>query len=88
MQNISFLQIHLNRCRSAHDLLENTARINKIDILLLSEPNSKLVEKSHWMTDKHVDAAICILNRELKIAEWKSEEGFLWININEIKIYS
>ena len=54
---IQFLQGNMNRARGAGDLLEQIAREEDSDILLISEPSYN-ISRGHWLTD---DADCCAI---------------------------
>ena len=48
---LRFLQVNLNRCRTAQDLLAQGAHEKKIDVIILSEPNKAITDENIWVTD-------------------------------------
>lgn len=56
-----------------------TVATDKIDILLASEPNKILVEKSRWYLDSNLDAAIGILRSGIEIIGSGKGQGFVWV---------
>lgn len=86
---IKFLQVNLNRSPRAHDLMEKTCEEEKIDILLVSEPNKGKVSKERgWYTDSNCDAVIGVRGRSISGSESGSGLGYTWIGVNNVKIFS
>lgn len=85
---IKFLQINLGRGREAQDLMIQKAREDNIDILLISEPYSKL-PTCIWYEDTSHRAAILVQSRNANISEInESNFGFVYATINNVRIYS
>lgn len=83
-------QINLNRCRAAQDLLCAVAKQKGVGVLIVSEPNKEMVAKSRpgWYADANRDAAIAILNREIYVHRSGSGRGFVWVELDELIIFS
>lgn len=82
------LQINTNRSHDALDLALATARNLSVDLILISEPNKKLIEKKGWLSDSRKDSCIVILNSDIKIIERGEGEGFTYIKTQEFSIFS
>ena len=85
---LKVLQVNLNRCRVAHDLLEVTVAEWKIDICIISEPNRDLAAKENWLVDENVDVAIWLSNTAVTLKEQGKGKGLVWINTGDAVIYS
>ncbi|KAH0811666.1 hypothetical protein GEV33_011125 [Tenebrio molitor] len=81
---LTMLQVNLNRSRAAHELLKQTATEMNFDILLVAEPNVKLTEKEHWQTSRAQDAAIKVINKNVKVTNAGGGNGFAWIEFGKI----
>lgn len=75
------LQINLNRCTAAHDLLEQTACSLGVDVCLVSEPNRALAGSRGWLVDGRCDAAIWVANKAIRVAAFGSIEGAAWATL-------
>lgn len=80
---ISFLQINLNRCKVAHDLLRQTATNKKVDIIIISEQNRN---EAGRYSDVKGDAAIAVQNGIIPQEIGAPGRGFVWIRVNEVRI--
>ncbi|KAG5871098.1 hypothetical protein JTB14_035795 [Gonioctena quinquepunctata] len=66
--------INLGPTRAAHDA-ENLVIMEKnIDLLIVSEPNKKIVSNGEWVTDKNLDVAVRRINRKLSQGRSKDEK--------------
>ena len=59
---IKILQINLNKCRLAQDLLEGTVERVPPDVIMIAEQN-KSKSKNYWFKDCEGDAAIWITSK-------------------------
>ena len=84
---MEFLQINLNHCKAAHDLLEATIRQRNVDIIILSEANKNRI-KPTWYTDRQGETVIGILNNTIVPVENGNGQGFVWIALPEVTLYS
>ena len=80
------LQINLNRCRAAHDLMLHTAKHFGVEIVLITEPNKKKMD-SQWVTDQRIDAGIKLLTRGTPLRK-ESANGFAWCDYDSNRIFS
>lgn len=70
------LQVNLGRGRSAHDLAFLTAEEEEAKVIVVSEPNKKMVGSGRWLTDTRQDVAIYLRNKRLGVKEHKCGAGF------------
>lgn len=83
------LQINVNRSRTATDMALATARHLQVDIILISEPNKALTTtRKEWLSDERKDSAIIILNRNVKVSEQGSGDGYTYMKTAEYTIFS
>jgi hypothetical protein len=81
------LQLNANRSASAMGMLEKNAWDTRTDILLISEPNKKIIEKAQWFKDTR-GAAIKVTNRTVKIIREGAGEGFVYAATADTAIYT
>lgn len=83
------IQCNTNRCRLAHDLLEQTLATRGIDVGIISEPNRARVTGGTWITDDRHDAAIWLSQsaRERQVAAGTGS-GYVWVDLGVAVIYS
>lgn len=88
---IRFLQINLAGNSAAQDLALQRARERKIDVIIASEYykyGQNTNEANGWYCDKSFRAAIVNCN-DARIEEiGKPENGFTWISIRDLGIYT
>lgn len=88
-QIMKVLQSNLGRGRGAMHLLNKIVEENKVDLVIISEPNKKLVSTGLWYTDANGDAAIRVYSERIKVINYGSEgKGYAWIETEEMVIYS
>lgn len=81
------LQTNLNRQKSAHDMAYLIAARETADIIVVSEPNRKIVQDTKWITDKNMDVAVYFQNRNLAVKSVNRECGFVGIKFELFNIY-
>lgn len=82
-----FLQLNLNHCRAAHELLKQSVRELKVDLAIISEPYEN-VDTPNWTNDTTGTSAIWSVNRQLLRDEMTTECGFVRATVSGICIYS
>lgn len=83
---MKIIQINLNHCEAAQDLLAQMAREHKVDAVLISEP-FKIKDNRNWCRSNSKKAAIW--TRNLAFQEINDQkEGFVRAKINGIYFYS
>ncbi|KAJ8913788.1 hypothetical protein NQ315_002694 [Exocentrus adspersus] len=70
------------------DLAIQTAKEEEADVLCISEPNKGKCEERGWWEDEDRDAAICLINKEIKITEQGKGYGYKWVQVGEYTLYS
>lgn len=86
---IKVLQFNSARSVGAISLACTYASTQNMDLLIISEPNVKVVSKPGWFTDIKKDVAIKIVNPNLAIRSFnQNNEGFVSVKINGISYYS
>lgn len=84
---ISFLQINLNCCRAAQDLLQQTARERRADVIIVCEQHRNATTR--WYSDAKSKAAINLTASRLCVTKAEvSREGWTWVELGGIRIYS
>lgn len=69
-------------------MVEKMAEEQNCDILLVTEPNKKVVQSGGWYCDLRIDAAVKVLSRAVSVIDCRSGNGFVWIETDKYKIYS
>ncbi|XP_071581262.1 uncharacterized protein [Temnothorax nylanderi] len=82
------VQLNLNHCEAAHDLLMQTVRELKADLAIISEPYRHLTTQP-WETDSTAKAVIwscgkCPFQSTIK----STEAGYVVAKLNGIHFYS
>ena len=86
--NMRCLQLNLNHCQAAHDLLKQSVLEKQIDVALLSEPY-KIVEGANWTCDSRNKAAIWKCNpNSPQLENPYPSNGFVRATISDVNIYS
>ena len=85
---IKIMQINVDRRVLTTDVILDRAKQLGVDLLLMGEPNKKAAKRNSWLTDDRVDAAIIAVNRELPVYGKGRGEGFVWLELDEVVIYS
>lgn len=80
-------QLNLGRARAAHDAAFADAQKNKVDMMMISEPNVKVATGKKWIIDKKGDVAIAFLNKNLEIDEINAKEGYIHVKLYGIHLF-
>lgn len=84
---IRILQLNLNHCRAAQELLRQSVRELNVDIALLSEPY-RCVESSNWVSDVSCTSAIWSVSG-LTVRDAASQQcGYARATVSGITLYS
>ena len=59
----------------------------EIDIIVVSEPNRKMMENSRWIVDKKVDVGVYFRNRNVPIISVEKRDGFIRVQCRTYSIY-
>lgn len=84
---IRVLQGNMNRCRAAMELLEQTILDNKVDLVIIAEPNKNMAKRGRWISDSESDVAVRTCGRRAKIRQTGTGEGFVWVELDCAVIY-
>lgn len=84
---IRVIQINLNHCEAADDILTQTARTTKADVVLISDPY-KIRKSNNWVHDKEKLASIWICGSHAFQSSNEENVGFVRAKINGIHFYS
>jgi hypothetical protein len=60
----------------------------KADVMMVTEPNKKNIQKGGWYVDRTLDAAIRVRNREHKVDSFGSGKGFVWAEMRGCRMIS
>lgn len=80
------LQLNLNHCQAAQELLKQSVRELNVDVTILSEPYRNM-ESANWVSDSMDTSAIWSTNT-LTLRDVKSECGYTRATISGICLYS
>lgn len=82
------MQINLNHCEAAHDLLMQSARELKLDMILISEPYKHL-DSASWISSEDGKVAIWVCGtNSFQSANKITNSGFVKVKVNGIHFYS
>lgn len=84
---IKVLQTNLGRARMPHDLAYALATKRNFDILVVGEPNKRIIQNAQWIKDKREDVAMLFLNKSISVREVTSAEGHVRVQISDCHIY-
>lgn len=83
------IQINLNHCEAAQDLLKQTVIEQKVDMVLISEPYKIPVSDANWAEDKTKRAAIWTCGTmPFERKENRQQEGFVYAKVKGVHFYS
>ncbi|EFA13619.2 Putative 115 kDa protein in type-1 retrotransposable element R1DM-like Protein [Tribolium castaneum] len=83
---LKILQANVGRAYAVQDLVCATANQLKADLLVISEPNKKRIEKSNWIKDKMRDVAMLVLTKNVGIVSHTIFDGYLMIQTKKLNI--
>lgn len=81
------LQINIERSKAAHDLLLSTTKQEKIDLVIISEPNIILANKYGYIMDNENKVAVRIVNKNLGIIIHETADGYIKLQFEKFHIY-
>jgi len=84
---MQLIQLNLNHCRAAQDLLKQTVRELGSEVAILSEPY-RVESTNDWVTDRTGKAALwlCGVGAPL-MRDMRAAEGFVRVNVGGTWIY-
>lgn len=71
----------------AHDLAHATAVKRNVDLIVVGEPNKKLVQSNQWIKDRNVDVALMFFNKNIPVAEVFCGNGYIRVDTKTCHIY-
>ncbi|XP_073821308.1 uncharacterized protein [Musca autumnalis] len=83
---MKFIQLNLNHCEAAQDLLKQTVRELEVDLAIISEPY-KNISSANWLCDKSGTTSIWSLNKPIQNA-LNSATGFVRATFAGLTVYS
>lgn len=66
------------------ELLNQTAAEESVDMIIVSEPNKRVVGREDWYTDRGVDVVIKTYGMKATIGREGSGNGYVWVNILDL----
>ncbi|XP_015511261.1 uncharacterized protein LOC107218032 [Neodiprion lecontei] len=84
---INFLQLNVNKCWVTQDLMLQTAREKRADVLLLSEVNPAGAPED-WLQDNTASGAIAITNSNVPLRPGGRGTGFVRAWIGSARVYN
>lgn len=82
------LQLNLNHCSEAQDLLHQLVREEKVDVVVVSEEYRDL-DDANWARDATGKAAVWVCgNLHLARRPATATHGFTWVEVANVRIYS
>lgn len=87
VMRMKLLQLNLNHCEAAQELLRQSVRELNVDIALLSEPY-RSVDSTTWASDVTGMSAIWSVKRQMLQNKMENECGFVRATVSGIFIYS
>ncbi|XP_066903357.1 uncharacterized protein, partial [Halyomorpha halys] len=82
------LQLNLNHCEAAQDLLYQTVREQHIDVAILCKQYKNL-DGNSWVSDVSGKAAVWACNSQaIQEVNTTLHSGFVWVKINDMYIFS
>ncbi|KAJ8967280.1 hypothetical protein NQ317_001950 [Molorchus minor] len=87
MNKIKILQTNLGQSRAAHDVANKVAYDRGADLVIISEPNIRLVTKQSYITDTRKEVAVQIINKDIGLVNIEKGEGFIKLVFEEWHLY-
>lgn len=75
--SIKILQLNLGRGRAAHYLAFLTLDEEEVDVLVVAEPNKKIVSGTRWLADSRRDVGIYFRNKKVGVVEHMCGDGYV-----------
>ncbi|CAB0030847.1 unnamed protein product, partial [Trichogramma brassicae] len=84
-----FLQLNLNHCETAQDLLRQTVRNRRIDVAIVCDQYRNLDPPYTWLADTNKQAAIWVLRGAIvQERPARARKYYTWACINDIYVFS
>ncbi|XP_074026223.1 uncharacterized protein [Leptinotarsa decemlineata] len=83
---LKVLQSNLGRARDAHDNVQIAVREHQTDILIIAEPNKKIVSTGEWLVDTRSDVALKCINRNVGVQNVRKGAGYIILELQEVAI--
>lgn len=85
---LRLLQVNLNGCRAAQELMLKIAEERKADIVIVSEQYCGAVPP-RWYSNSATNAAIYVVSRQLRITGAGNDgQGWVWVETEGVRFYS
>lgn len=81
------LQTNLGRARAAHDIVQIVAGEKDIDIVVISEPNVKIVRDNGFIMDNNENVAVILRNKFAGVRGYKKGSGYVCVEMSECSLY-
>lgn len=81
------LQVNLGRSRVAHDLTYVAAIEEKVDIVIIGEPNKQMAKKQGFIMDEEEVVAAHIINKSVGIAKHERGRGYIKLTFGDWSLY-
>jgi len=89
IQMVNFLQVNLNNCWAAEQLMFQTAADSDTDIFIVSEPYTKHGNGDNWCSSTDGSAAVATTHATSFVRDGQgSGDGFAWMSIGELTVFS
>jgi len=86
---VGIIQISLNRCRHAHDLLQNKLAETGAGVVIMSEPNKNIVQgQNDYYCEERGVAAIQVTGGEVSVRSWGRVPRSVYVELHDAVIYS
>lgn len=86
-KGLRFIQTNLNRNEAAVDLFAATITSQNAAIVVICEPNKKMVQKKNFCCDKCCDVAILVSDKETNIANKSCDKNFVACDVGACIVY-
>ncbi|KAJ8967956.1 hypothetical protein NQ317_003546 [Molorchus minor] len=85
---MKIMQVNLGRAWAADDLAHAVTKREEIDILMVSEPNKRMIERQDWIKDNKGDAATYLYNKNIEVEGVNKRNGYIRLKLRDLDIYS
>lgn len=81
------MQTNLGRARAAHDIAWADVTEQKVDMVVISEPNRSICRNKGLITDGNGNVALGIINRRIQIINITPKQNYIHVQLPQAHVY-
>lgn len=81
------MQTNLGRARAAHDIAWADVTEQKVDMVVISEPNRSICRNKGLITDGKGNVALGIINRRIQIINIRPKKNYIHVQLPQAHVF-